>query len=155
MSKGNKNVRQNCIISRRKTLLTGVQSLDLVCYLLLLIAFHAESRFWMPYPGYHSYHHLVVLHCYCLYNFKSSQDLLRNSLMCRGSEVSIKLQHSLKCWGGGAYLGCLINHIHFSEEIHRKKCVNGAVGHMQMGLFPLHPEVISLQSYIDNRRFPL
>lgn len=57
--------------------------------------------------------------------------------------------------GGGAYLGCLINHIHFSEEIHRKKCVNGAVGHMQMGLFPLRPEVISLQSYIDNRRFPL
>lgn len=45
MTKGNKNVRQNCIISRRKTLLTGAQSLKLVCYLPLLITFHAESQF--------------------------------------------------------------------------------------------------------------
>lgn len=52
------------MINRRKTLLTGMQSLKLVCNLLLLIAFHAEahSKFWMPYPGYHSYHRLVALH---------------------------------------------------------------------------------------------
>lgn len=138
MSKGNKNVRQNCIISRRKTLLTGVQSLDLVCYLLLLIAFHAESRFWMPYPGYHSYHHLVVLHCYCLYNFKSSQDLLRNSLMCRGSEVSIKLQHSLKCWGGG--LSGLFDNPHpFFRRNSQEKVCKRCSGPYADGVVPSTP----------------